>query len=939
MASLRNFTKRAAASAVLWCALLPAQADTLVLNPSADGYIRASQTAVDTNNAGNILLLLGDTANAQDYLRLVLAFNLNHPALTGAAINSASLILTVNQRDISSGGSVDSLQTLQLRPLSGSFSESSVSWTNRNSSTAWNTPGGDFAPAIASADANPATVNPGDTITFTGDSLTNAIRNGVGGTYRLLVKLATEDNLRSIFRLGSGEGSGAFVPRLIIDYTPPPPSEPSGPLNPAVTAIPGHLESASSPRYALAAGAHPVEVKAERFGFDVAMFTLGSEPARVDINVLDSFTSYTLKPSRHGIAVTRTGNTLSFTLTAPLKLVLQIPGRTPLAIIATPPESDVPSPGDPGVLYFGPGVTVAGVIQPASNQTIYFAPGALVKGRIEARNVSNVKVKGRGILDTQGYSVNADRTYGILFEHATDIHVDGIGLRSDRTWWQTLFLNSRNVLVSDLNIFGIGVNTDGVDIDAVKDFVVRDTFIRAEDDGLGWHSLSAEDNGESITERVLADNIVIWNTSFGNGIRIGASMEGQLWRDITIRNVDILQHAGAGLYSDYSDWAWMRNLRFENITIERNTNPINFRILKTSYSNATGFLDERGHFDGLLFQNVVMNGGAITLQGFNATHRIDHVRFNGCTNAGVPLTSVSQLSVNSSVTDIAFNQPLPVRAFLPGIFEAEDIESSTNKKPQYVADDTVASGGARRVFLAAAPGDYVEHAIDLPAAGAYELKVRARRTPSSGRARLTVNGVAMGDELDFYAAAAANQEFDFGKVNVTSAGPQLLRLTVTGKNAASSGYALEADRFEMLSPLEAWRKQNFETTSATGISADTADPDNDGSANLLEFATGAAPTVPQAADLDFTVNPVTRRFGLSFPRLSPAPVTYAVEASGDLINWTAICTLPAGSDLWTNSALVEETVVSPGLRRVTVTEQHPGGLPATRFLRLRVKAE
>ncbi len=34
-------------------------------------------------------------------------------------------------------------------------------------------------------------------------------------------------------------------------------------------------------------------------------------------------------------------------------------------------------------------------------------------------------------------------------------------------------------------IFGVGVNTDGVDIDGVRDFVVENSFIRAEDDGLG----------------------------------------------------------------------------------------------------------------------------------------------------------------------------------------------------------------------------------------------------------------------------------------------------------------------------------------------------------------------------------------------------------------------------------------------------------------------
>tara|TARA_B100001971_G_scaffold215121_1_gene257878 strand:- start:19846 stop:20259 length:414 start_codon:yes stop_codon:yes gene_type:complete len=132
-------------------------------------------------------------------------------------------------------------------------------------------------------------------------------------------------------------------------------------------------------------------------------------------------------------------------------------------------------------------------------------------------------------------------------------------MRSFDTWWQSLFLNTINAEVAHVNFFGVGMNTDGVDIDAVKNFLVRDSFLRVEDDGLGWHALDAEANGEMITENAVADNLVIWNTKWGNGIRVGSSMEAQLWRDITIRNVDILKRAGCGIISDFSDWAWLDN--------------------------------------------------------------------------------------------------------------------------------------------------------------------------------------------------------------------------------------------------------------------------------------------------------------------------------------------------------------------------------------------
>src|SRR5690606_29641285 len=114
----------------------------------------------------------------------------------------------------------------------------------------------------------------------------------------------------------------------------------------------------------------------------------------------------------HGLKLEREGRKLRFTLGAPLKLVLQVDQLQPLAILATPPETNVPSATDANVLYFGPGVTHAGVIRPRSGQTIYLAPGALVKGRVEAKNVSKVSIRGRGVLETTGYSKREDKTHG-----------------------------------------------------------------------------------------------------------------------------------------------------------------------------------------------------------------------------------------------------------------------------------------------------------------------------------------------------------------------------------------------------------------------------------------------------------------------------------------------------------------------------------------------
>jgi hypothetical protein len=57
----------------------------------------------------------------------------------------------------------------------------------------------------------------------------------------------------------------------------------------------------------------------------------------------------------------------------------------------------VPSPEDPNVIYFGPGIHQAGLIKLASHQTLYLDGGSVVKGAIESHGV-DITTGGRGIL-------------------------------------------------------------------------------------------------------------------------------------------------------------------------------------------------------------------------------------------------------------------------------------------------------------------------------------------------------------------------------------------------------------------------------------------------------------------------------------------------------------------------------------------------------------
>ena len=201
-----------------------ASAATLAIGVGANSTIRESVA----NQGTSQILFVGDTITANDFLRSALAFDLSNPLLTGATITGATLTFTVRAADT---GSESATITLNLHQLSSSFSNgdgtTGVTWTSRDGTNNWTTPGGDFGAALASTTGNPRTAAAGSTVNFSGASLGSAVQNSIGGTLNLLAKSATEDNTtRNLFQFASTRnivGSPVHPgPVLTIEYIPEP---------------------------------------------------------------------------------------------------------------------------------------------------------------------------------------------------------------------------------------------------------------------------------------------------------------------------------------------------------------------------------------------------------------------------------------------------------------------------------------------------------------------------------------------------------------------------------------------------------------------------------------------------------------------------------------------------------------------------------------------
>ena len=155
-------------------------------------------------------------------------------------------------------------------------------------------------------------------------------------------------------------------------------------------------------------------------------------------------------------------------------------------------------------------------------------------------------------------------------------------------------------------------------------------------------------------------------------------------------------------------------------------------------------------------------------------------------------------------------------------------------------------------------------------------------------------------------------------------------VTISAVNGAGTSAPTSSLLITTLSELQQWKLTYYGTTTIP----DTATPDGDNLPILLKYATGLTPGSP-------ATNPVSllsggSNLGIKFTRLNPATITYVVQASNDLNNWTPIATLSAGNSQWSGPGTVSETALDGSTSSVTVTDVTTVSSLTRRFLRLQV---
>jgi Legume lectin domain/Chitobiase/beta-hexosaminidase C-terminal domain len=102
--------------------------------------------------------------------------------------------------------------------------------------------------------------------------------------------------------------------------------------------------------------------------------------------------------------------------------------------------------------------------------------------------------------------------------------------------------------------------------------------------------------------------------------------------------------------------------------------------------------------------------------------------------------------------------------------------------------------GTGTILDATKVGDNVTFTVNVAQAATYDVKLSVKQFTTRGTWQLSVNGVNVGPVQDEYANTGGTYAvLDIGTVTISNAGNQSFKFTVTGKDAASSGFTMSFD--------------------------------------------------------------------------------------------------------------------------------------------------
>jgi len=387
--------------------------------------------------------------------------------------------------------------------------------------------------------------------------------------------------------------------------------------------------------------------------------------ARVTISVPGKVTAVKVLPISAAVKTRIVSNFVIFTITKPQNLTIEINGEVvkSLHLFANPLERNIPNPNDPDVIFYGPGIHVVSHLLIGANKTVYIAGGAIVQATIDPdekftinakdslKNYGtptfelmgrNIKFRGRGILDASLCPTHARNL--LMVRKGSNVKIEGVILR-DASTWNMPIRQSDSVVMDNVKILGYRANSDGIDICNSRDVLVKNCFIRTDDDLI----VVKADKGQGPSKNIIAKSNVLWSP-VAHALSIGAEIREPV-EDVLFTDCDIIHDQGRewSMRVYQCDSALVSNIRFEDIRVEEAHQLISLWIGKAIWSRDKDF----GRIQNISFKNIRASGSPLNveLQGADTLHGVQKVSFQNVLLNGKSI-SLQDVKTNGFVKDI-----------------------------------------------------------------------------------------------------------------------------------------------------------------------------------------------------------------------------------------------------------------------------------------------
>ena len=401
---------------------------------------------------------------------------------------------------------------------------------------------------------------------------------------------------------------------------------------------------AFSENYALTVDGREVSVyHTEAADYAVLCFTGEKD---ISIQVQKPFSTVSVRPLRTGHRPTLEDSTIRLRLKHSDRVSVEPYGlKNPLFLLCS---ERIDKPVNATHVFARGTVTDIGSMELHSGDCIYLEEGAVVAGGFWADRAKDICITGNGIMNGLPLQGAGKKKIKMMkFIECENVSISGVTIVNSPSW-NVVPIACKNVIIDGINIIGIVMSSDGIDIVGCEDVEVMRCFICVNDDCLVVKANRYDDpRGCKDAKRIRMHDCVLWKLKCGNAIEIGYETSAEEISEVVFENLDVIHSElegwqSGGVFTIHNgDRAHVHDILYRDIYIEdAQEKLIDFKILTSKYS-----VDKwRGKISDIILDGIYVIGDILPpsiIRGYESDlgepELIENIQIRNLTLNGKPV--------------------------------------------------------------------------------------------------------------------------------------------------------------------------------------------------------------------------------------------------------------------------------------------------------------